>query len=81
MITIINRKAAEIMQTLLSDPANVDLSARKQANLFSESAGAGKDATLLHLARLGQLNEESARKILKSPDTLKGLLSKFDRTE
>lgn len=81
VITIINGKAAEIMQTLLDDPAFADLSARKQANLFSERAGTGKHATLLHLARLGQLNEESARKILKSPDTLKGLLSKFDRTE
>jgi len=81
VITIINRKAAEIMQTLLSDPVYADLSTRKQANLFSERAGTGKDATLLHLARLGQLNEESARKVLKSPDKLKDLLSRFDRTE
>lgn len=80
-ITIINKKAAEIMQTLLSDPAFADLPARKQANLFSERAGSGRAATLLHLARLGQLNEESARKVLKSPDKLKDILSRFDRTE
>lgn len=81
VITIINMKAAEIIQTLLDDPAFADLSARKQANLFSERAGTGKDAILLHLARLGRLNEESARKILKSPGMLKDLLSRFDRTE
>jgi serine/threonine protein phosphatase 1 len=81
VITIINKKATEIMQTLLSDPTYADLPARKQANLFSERTGTGKDATLLHLARLGQLNEESARKVLKSPDKLKDLLSRFDRIE
>lgn len=81
VITIINQKAAEIMQALQSDPTYADLPARKQANLFSERAGTGKDATLLHLARLGQLNEESARKFLKSPDKLKDVLSHFDGTE
>jgi hypothetical protein len=81
VITIINKKAAEILQTLLSDTAYADLPVRKQANLFSERAGTGKEATLLHLARLGQLNEESARKVLKSPDKLKDFLSRFDRTE
>ena len=81
MIATINRKAAEIVQELLGDPAYPNLSARKQSNLFSERVGNGKDATLLHLARLGQLNEESARKILKSTDTLKDLLSRFDGTK
>lgn len=81
MITTINREAAEIMQALLIDPTFAALPARRQAKLFSERAGTGSHAALLHLARLGQLKEETARKVLKSPDALNDLLSQLDGSQ
>ncbi len=81
LISTIKRDATEILQELLTTPTFANLSARGQVQLFSERAGTGRYATLLHLARLDQLNEESARKILKSPDTLKELLSRIDGAE
>lgn len=81
LISVIARNAAEIIQDLQTDPAFASLPARKQANRFSERAGNGMPATLLHLARLGQLNEGTARKVLKSPDTLRELISRLDRSD
>lgn len=81
VITIINREATGIIQTLLNGPVFADLSTRKQADFSYERVGAGRDVILLHQARLDQLDEESAQKFLKSPDKVKDFLSRFDRTE
>jgi serine/threonine protein phosphatase 1 len=76
----VNRTAAKILEELRADPDFHDLSARKQAKRFGEKAGTGKQSALLHLARLQQLNETAARNIIKTPETLKRLLSHFSET-
>lgn len=74
----VEEKANTIMLELHSEPGFDDLSFRKQAKRFSDKAGTGAFAALLHLARLSQLNSATARKVLKSPDVLSTLLHKLD---
>lgn len=81
LIKAVIHSAAGILQELLSDPAFNGLPVRSQAKLFNEKAGTGMPAILLNLARLDQLNEDTARKVLKSPEKMKDTLSRFDVTE
>jgi hypothetical protein len=69
-----SQRANAILLELHSEPEFANLSMRKQAKLFSAKAGNGIYGALLHLARLNQLNSMSARKVLKSPETLSALL-------
>ncbi len=62
------------MLELRSEPGFDDLSVRKQAKRFSAKVGNGAYAALLHLARLNQLNNTTARKLLKSPENLYAIL-------
>ena len=78
LIGKVEEKANSIMLELHSEPGFDDLSIRKQAKHFSDKAGTGAFAALLHLARLSQLNSATARKVLKSPDVLSTLLRKLD---
>jgi serine/threonine protein phosphatase 1 len=52
-----------------------ELSPRKQAKLYAAEAGKGPFATLMQLARLGKLDPESARRLLKNPDVVYEILS------
>ena len=78
LIGKVEENAKSIMLELRSEPGFDDLSARKQAKLFSAKAGNGAYAALLHLARLSQLSSATARKVLKSPEVLSALLRKLD---
>ncbi len=71
--TIIQR-ANTILLELHSEPEFASLPAREQAKRFSAKVGTGVYGALLHLARLNQLNSESARKVLKSPEILSTML-------
>jgi hypothetical protein len=51
-----------------------------QSARYAEKAGRGPFASLLHLVRLGKLDAESARKVVKEPNAAKKLLGK-DLTE
>lgn len=75
--TIIQRANTALLE-LQSEPEFADLPARKQAKLFSAKVGTGIYGALLHLARLNQLNGESACKVLKSPETLSTVLRKLE---
>ncbi len=78
LIGAIIQRAHKVLLELQSEPGFADLPARKQAKLFSAKVGTGIYGTLLHLARLNQLNGESARKVLKSPETLSTMLRKLE---
>lgn len=78
LIDAIIQRANTILLEIQSEPEFADLPARKQAKLFSAKVGTGSYGTLLHLARLNQLNSESARKVLKSPETLSTVLRKLE---
>jgi hypothetical protein len=69
----VEEKATAIMLELRSEPGFDDLSVRNQAKRFSAKAGNGVYAALLHLARLNQLNNTTARKLLKSPENLSAI--------
>jgi len=79
LIDAIIQRARKVLLELQSEPGFADLPARKQAKLFSAKVGTGIYGTLLHLARLNQLNGESARKVLKSPETLSTMLRKLEK--
>ena len=79
LIDAIFQRARKVLLELQSEPGFADLPARKQAKLFSAKVGTGIYGTLLHLARLNQLNGESARKVLKSPETLSTMLRKLEK--
>lgn len=79
LIDAIIQRARKVLLELQSEPGFADLPARKQAKLFSAKVGTGIYGTLLHLARLKQLNGESARKVLKSPETLSTMLRKLEK--
>ena len=66
-----------ILHDLQSDPTYADLRPREQARLFGQQAGTDRLATLLQLARLGKLNPELARQILKTPDELDAAIKKL----
>jgi hypothetical protein len=74
LIGKVEEKAKAIMLDLRSEPEFDDLSVRNQAKRFSARAGNGVYAALLHLARLNQLNNTTARKLLKSPENLSAIL-------
>jgi len=78
LIGKVEEKAKLIMLELRSEPGFDDLSVRKQAKRFSAKTGNGVYAALLHLARLSQLNNATARKVLKSPEVLSTLLRNLD---
>lgn len=67
------QRANTLLLELHSEPEFANLSARKQAKLFSAKAGNGIYGALLNLARLNQLNSTTARKVLKSPAILSAL--------
>ena len=66
-----------ILRELQLNPAYADSNPRGQARLFGNLAGNGKLATLLQLARLGKLDAELARKILKNPNELREMIKKI----
>lgn len=78
LINKVEEKAKLIMLELRSELGFDDLSVRKQAKRFSAKTGDGIYAALLHLARLRQLNNATARKVLKSPEVLSTLLRNLD---
>ena len=78
LIGDIIQKTNTILLELHSEPGFANLSARKQAKLFSTKVGTGIYGALLNLARLNQLNSTSARKVLKSPEMLSAILRKLD---
>lgn len=78
LISKVEEKANSIMLELRSEPGFDDPSVRKQAKLFSAKAGNGAYAAILHLARLSQLSNATARKVLKSPEVLSTLLHNLD---
>jgi len=77
LIDAIFQRADLILMELHSDREFASLPARKQAKRFSAQVGTGVYGTLLHLARLNQLDSESARKVLKSPEMLSAMLGKL----
>lgn len=77
LIDAIFQRADLILMELHSDPEFASLPARKQAKRFGAQVGTGVYGTLLHLARLNQLDSESARKVLKSPEMLSAMLRKL----
>jgi serine/threonine protein phosphatase 1 len=78
LIGKVEENANSIMLELRSEPGFDNLSVRKQAKRFSARVGNGVYAALLHLARLNQLNNTTARKVLKSPEKLLALLRETD---
>jgi hypothetical protein len=59
---------------LQHEPDFAEFTPRQQGKRYTENAGTGIFASLMQLACLGKLNIESARKIVKEPDTAKKLL-------
>lgn len=81
MISIGYQANQKILGELQTQSGFADLKPRQQAKLLSDMAGEGAWAALLNLARLDQLNIESARKILKSPVSLYELIRKVENQE
>ncbi len=78
LIDAIRQRAYTILLELRSEPEFANLSARKQAKLFSAKVDTSMYGALLHLARLNRLNNTSACKVLKSPEMLSAMLRKLD---
>jgi hypothetical protein len=70
------RQANEnLLDKIRSTPDFSELSSRQQAKLYAAEAGKGPFAILMHLARLGKLDMESARRLLKNPDVVYEILA------
>jgi hypothetical protein len=78
LVGAIIQRANTILLELRSEPEFANLSARKQANRFSAKVDTSVYGALLHLARLNQLNNTSAHKVLKSPEMLSAMLRKLE---
>jgi len=64
------RISKTIMDDLRNEPGFAEMSPRAQTRLFSTRVENNLAATLLQLARLGMLNLDLARQILKTPAAL-----------
>ncbi|HEY9152410.1 MAG TPA: hypothetical protein VIN60_05945, partial [Anaerolineales bacterium] len=65
--------SAVILRGLQSEAGYAELRPRLQARSFGEKAGNGISAALLQLARIGKLNSDVARNIIKKQDLLSAL--------
>ncbi len=74
LIEWIQRDTLDLLARLQSIPGFSELTPRAQAKLYAAETGKGKRANLLQLARLGKLDLELGRKILKDPKELQKLL-------
>lgn len=74
LIEWIQRDNVDLLARLQSIPGFFELTPRTQAKLYAAETGKGKRANLLQLARLGKLDLELGRKILKDPKELQKLL-------
>ncbi len=63
----------DLLARLRSTPGFSELTPRAQAKLYAAEIGKGKLANLLQLARLGKLDLEMGRKILKDPGEIQKL--------
>lgn len=79
LIGAIIQRANTILLELHFEPGFASLPTREQAKLFSAKVGTGAYGALLHLARLNQLNSESAHKVLKSPEILSSMLRELEK--
>lgn len=64
----------DLLMRLQSIPGFSELPPRAQAKLYAAETRKGKLANLMQLARLGKLDLEMGRKILKDPKEVHGLL-------
>lgn len=74
LIEWIHHDTVDLLARLQSIPGFSELAPRAQAKLYAAETGKGKRANLLQLARLGKLDLELGRKILKDPKELQKLL-------
>jgi hypothetical protein len=74
LIEQVHRDSVDLLERLQSISGFSELAPRAQAKFYAEKAGKGKRANLLQLARLGKLDLELGRKILKDPKELQKLL-------
>jgi serine/threonine protein phosphatase 1 len=73
---VVQAKSANetLLARLQREPDFSELTPRQQGKRYAENAGAGMFASLMQLARLGKLDTEAARKIVKEPDAARKLL-------
>ena len=64
-----------LLARLQAEPGYAELTARQQARLYSSKLKAGLFSTLMQLCRVGKLDLETARKIVKDPAILSKMLS------
>jgi serine/threonine protein phosphatase 1 len=64
-----------LLARLHQEPDFAELTPRQQGKRYAENTGAGMFASLMQLARLGKLDAEMARKIVKEPGTVRKLLA------
>lgn len=69
-----NQRLMERMHTL---PGFMEMSPRQQAKLFSELVGQGIAANLLHLTRLGKLNLDLLRTLVRDPEQVSMVINKI----
>ncbi len=62
-----------LLTRLQQEPGFSELTPRQQGKRYTENAGKGIFASLRQLVRLGRLDNESARKMVKEPDTVRKL--------
>ncbi len=67
-----------LLHEVQSEPDYASLPTRQQAQRYGERAGSGQLGTLLHLARLSKLDVDVARRIVKSPSGLPGLIRQIE---
>jgi hypothetical protein len=74
------KSASEVILTRLRGTAGYEeLKPRQQAMLYAEIAGEGLAATLLQMARVGKLEPESFRKVIRKAALISDTASQIDR--
>lgn len=81
MISRVQTIRDALLHELQSEPDYADLPSRQQALRYGERAGSGPVGALLQLARLGKLDRDRARRVVKSPSALPDLLRQIEARE
>ncbi len=74
LIERVRQANEKLLTALQATPGFLELSSRQQAKFYAAQTGKGVFANLMQLARLGKLEVELARRIIKEPGVVQGLL-------
>lgn len=81
LIEQVNLRCFQLLEEVQAQPGYHALRPRQQALLYGEKVGKGRMAGLMHQARKGHLDIDTARNVLREPAELEALFSELELSQ